>query len=84
MIDANDESNSQIKYENKDAYTLNLAADNLSAVLKKTEPVDPNPNPNPNPDPDSKPDDGKDDKGKKKEDCLCGSWGDDHVGDGSI
>ena len=84
VIDANDESNSQIKYENKDAYTLNLAADNLSAVLKKTEPVDPNPNPNPNPDPDSKPDDGKDDKGKKKEDCLCGSWGDDHVGDGSI
>ena len=84
VIDANDESNSQIKYENKDAYTLNLAADNLSAVLKKTEPVDPNPNPNPNPDPDSKPDDGKDDKGKEKEDCLCGSWGDDHVGDGSI
>lgn len=41
VIDANDESNSQIKYENKDAYTLNLAADNLSAVLKKTEPVDP-------------------------------------------
>lgn len=41
VINANDESKSQIKYENKDAYTLNLAADNLSAVLKKTEPVDP-------------------------------------------
>ena len=67
VIDANDESNSQIKYENKDAYTLNLAADNLSAVLKKTEPVDPNPNPNPNPDPDSKPDDGKDDTKKESD-----------------
>lgn len=67
LIDANDESNSQIKYENKDAYTLNLAADNLSAVLKKTEPVDPNPNPNPNPDPDSKPDDGKDDTKKESD-----------------
>lgn len=65
VIDANDESNSQIKYENKDAYTLNLAADNLSAVLKKTEPVDPNPNPNPDPDPDTKPDDGKDDTKKE-------------------
>lgn len=41
VIDANDESNSQIKYENKDAYTLNLTEDNLSAVLKKTESVDP-------------------------------------------
>ena len=67
VIDANDESNSQIKYENKDAYTLNLAADNLSAVLKKTEPVDPNPNPNPNPDPDSKPHDGKDDTKKESD-----------------
>lgn len=67
VIDANDESNSQIKYENKDAYTLNLAADNLSAVLKKTEPVDPNPNPNPNPDPDPKPDDGKDDTKKESD-----------------
>ena len=67
VIDANDESNSQIKYENKDAYTLNLAADNLSAVLKKTEPVDPNPNPNPNPVPDSKPDDGKDDTKKESD-----------------
>lgn len=67
VIDANDESNSQIKYENKDAYTLNLVADNLSAVLKKTEPVDPNPNPNPNPDPDSKPDDGKDDTKKESD-----------------
>ena len=67
VIDANDESNSQIKYVNKDAYTLNLAADNLSAVLKKTEPVDPNPNPNPNPDPDSKPDDGKDDTKKESD-----------------
>lgn len=67
VIDANDESNSQIKYENKDAYTLNLATDNLSAVLKKTEPVDPNPNPNPNPDPDSKPDDGKDDTKKESD-----------------
>ena len=65
VIDANDESKSQIKYENKDAYTLNLAADNLSAVLKKTEPVDPNPNPNPDPDPDTKPDDGKDDTKKE-------------------
>lgn len=67
VIDANDESKSQIKYENKDAYTLNLAADNLSAVLKKTEPVDPNPNPNPDPDPDSKPDDGKDDTKKESD-----------------
>ena len=67
VIDANDESNSQIKYENKDAYTLNLAADNLSAVLKKTEPVDPNPNPNPDPDPDTKPDDGKDDTKKESD-----------------
>lgn len=67
VIDANDESKSQIKYENKDAYTLNLAADNLSAVLKKIEPVDPNPNPNPNPDPDSKPDDGKDDTKKESD-----------------
>lgn len=67
VIDANDESKSQIKYENKDAYTLNLAADNLSAVLKKTEPVDPNPNPNPDPDPDTKPDDGKDDTKKESD-----------------
>ena len=67
VIDANDESNSQIKYENKDAYTLNLAADNLSAVLKKTGSVDPNPNPNPDPDPDPKPDDGKDDTKKESD-----------------
>lgn len=67
VIDANDESNSQIKYENKDAYTLNLAADNLSAVLKKTGSVDPNPNPNPDPDPDTKPDDGKDDTKKESD-----------------
>ena len=40
-FDTSDATKSQIKYENKDAYTLNLAADNLSAVLKKTEPVDP-------------------------------------------
>ena len=46
VIDANAESQSQIKYENKGVYTLNLAEDNLSVVLKKTEPVDPvNPNP---------------------------------------
>lgn len=46
VIDANDASKSQIKYENKDAYTLTLATDNLSAVLKKTGSVDPvNPNP---------------------------------------
>lgn len=67
VIDANDESKSQIKYENKDAYTLNLAADNLSAVLKKTGSVDPNPNPNPDPDPDTKPDDGKDDTKKESD-----------------
>lgn len=67
VIDANDESKSQIKYENKDAYTLNLTEDNLSAVLKKTEPVDPNPNPNPDPDPDPKPDDGKDDTKKESD-----------------
>lgn len=68
-FDTSDATKSQIKYENKDAYTLNLAADNLSAVLKKTEPVDPNPNPNPNPDPDpdTKPDDGKDDTKKESD-----------------
>ena len=50
VIDANDESKSQIKYENKDAYTLNLAADNLSAVLQQVKTPDPDPvNPEPNP-----------------------------------
>ena len=44
---AGDGDSRQIRYENEAAYTLTLAADNLSATLVKV--ADPNPNPNPNP-----------------------------------
>ena len=47
-FDTTDATKSQIKYENTAAYTLTLAADNLSATLAKV--ADPNPNPNPSTD----------------------------------